>query len=411
MTRLATLLLALLLVSPFPAAAQSLAVVHARAWTLAGDKPVEDATIVVEQGRVRSVMASGTPPAGMPVIDAKGQPVTPGLFNAATQLGLVEVSSAPDTVDSRARGEQFGAAFDVSLALNGHSQPVALARSDGITGATSYPGLSGVAPFSGLAAQIRLREGVDILDRASVALFVSIGGSGNAGQGSRAIQWQSLRAALDEVRNPPPVELRTVSVADAGALRRVLARTLPLAITTHRESDILQAIRLAGDYNVRVILVGGSEAWRVADRLAAADIPVILDPLENLPATFDRLGARQDSAALLRRAGVRIAFGNVGGPISFTYNAGIALRESAGIAVVNGLSWVEALRAITVEPRAIFAQGGGKLVPGNPADMVVWDGDPLEPSTNAVAVIVEGRSVSLENRQTALARRYLGNKP
>ena len=108
---------------------------------------------------------------------------------------------------------------------------------------------------------------------------------------------------------------------------------------------------------------------------------------------------------------MRIAFGNVGGPISFTYNAGIALRESAGIAVVNGLSWVEALRAITVEPRAIFAQGGGKLVPGNPADMVVWDGDPLEPSTNAVAVIVEGRSVSLENRQTALARRYLGNKP
>lgn len=402
------LLLAAALAAPLPVAAQSLAVIHARAWTMTTDAPIEDATIIVNAGRVTSVTRGGAVPAGLPVIDAKDQPVTPGLYNAATQLGLVEVSSTGDTRDATAKGELFGAAFDVSFALNGNSALVSLARADGVTGATSYPGGSGVPPFGGLAAEVRLRDGSDILGRAGIALFVTIGGSGNDAQGSRAVQWQRLRAAFDEARVPPPADRATISLADAAVLRRVLARTLPIAITTHRESDIRQALRFAADYGVRTIIVGGSEAWRVGDALARANIPVVLDPGNNLPGTFDQLGARQDAAALLARAGVRVAFGNVGGAISTSYNAGIALREGAGLAVANGLPYADALRAITTAPRAMFGElGGGTLAPGSKADLVVWDGDPLEPVTNAVAVVIEGKSVSTESRQSALALRYL----
>jgi imidazolonepropionase-like amidohydrolase len=193
----------------------------------------------------------------------------------------------------------------------------------------------------------------------------------------------------------------------AAALRQVLAGLIPLAIVTHRESDIRQAIRLAGDFHVRVVIVGGAEAWRAADALAAAGISVVLDPQLNLPGTFDQIGARQDNAVRLARAGVRIAFGQVGGSLGFNYNAGLALREGAGLAVANGLPYAEAVKAITLNPLAIWdTPRAGTLAAGGDADLVVWDGDPLEPSTNAIAVIVAGRSVSTRSRQSELVRRY-----
>jgi imidazolonepropionase-like amidohydrolase len=138
---------------------------------------------------------------------------------------------------------------------------------------------------------------------------------------------------------------------------------------------------------------------------------VILDPQNNLPGTFDQLGASRDNAAILFKAGVPIAFGLVGGPIHMSYNAGMALRGGAGIAVANGLPYADALRAITVNPLAIWGVGGGGLAPGGDGDLVVWDGDPLEPSANALAVIVEGKQVSTQTRQDLLAQRYAKVRP
>lgn len=395
------------------ATAQPVAIVHAQAWTLQAAQPVDDATIVVDGGRIVSVQAHAAPPAGATVIDAAGHPVTPGFMNAATQIGLTEVSTAQDTRDVSAAGDEVGAAFDVSLALNPNSALVELARADGLTRALSFPGPSGAAPFDGLAATIRLRQGPDILDHAGAALFVTVGGNAWPKAGSRAAQWQLLRTALDKARAPPGGEKSAGASAQGAVLRQVLAGGLPLAIVTHRESDIRQAIRLAGDYGIRVVIVGGAEAWRAADALAASHIPVVLDPDTNLPYTFDQLGARQTNAAILARAGVTVAFGRVGGALEENYNAGLALREGAGIAVANGLPYVEALKALTVNPLAIWRRGedAGLLAPGQAADLVVWDGDPLEPSTNAVAVLVEGRPVSLRTRQDALAARYLPPGP
>jgi imidazolonepropionase-like amidohydrolase len=393
------------------AGAAPLAIVHAQAWTGQAAEPIADATIVVDAGKIVSVASKGPPPAGATVIDAAGHPVTAGLVNAAAQLGLTEITSAQDTRDLAAAGEALGPAFDVTLGLNANSTLVELARADGVTRALSFPAASGAAPFSGLAATIRLREGPDIVDHARAALFVVIGGSAwPRAAGSRGAQWALLRAALDDARAPAPATPRPAArEAQSAALRDVLAGRLPLAILTHRESDIRQAIRLASDYAVRVVIVGGGEAWRAAPALAAARIPVVLDPDANLPYTFDELGARQTNAAILAKAGVMVAFGLAGGRLEQNYNAGLALREAAGIAVSNGLSYAEALRAVTVNPIAIWRRGepAGLIAPGQDADLVVWDGDPLEPSTNATAVIVEGKSVSLETRQDLLARRYL----
>ena len=408
---LALLTVAVLSVVACAAQAQTLAIVHARAWTGQGGEPVADATIVVDRGKIASVTAHGSAPAGATVIDAHGHPVTAGLVNAATQLGLTEITSARDTRDLAAAGETVGAAFDVTLGLNANSALIDLARADGVTRALSFPAPSGATPFSGLAATLRLRDGPDVVDRARAALFVTSGGSAwPRAAGSRGAQWQLLRAALDDAKAPAPAGARAASrEAQAAALRDVLAGRIPLAVVTQRESDVRQAIRLASDYAIRVVIVGGGEAWRAAPELAAAHIPVVLDPEANLPYSFDELGDRQTNAVILAKAGVTVAFGLAGGRLEQNYNAGLALREAAGVAVSNGLPYAEALKAVTANPIAIWRRGEatGLIAPGQDADLVVWDGDPFEPMTNAQVVIVEGKPVSLETRMDALARRYL----
>ncbi len=413
-------LLALAIASP--AVAQTIAVTHAEAWTMEGDTPVRDATIVIENGRIVSVTAGGATPADAKIIDARGKPVTPGLVNAATQIGLVEISGSPDTSDAGSADER-NPGHDVSRSLNGNSTLVSLARADGITRALIFPSPSRHAPFSGEPAFARLRDGVDILEVANVGVYAVVGGGAWDRLGSRGVQWTVLRKALEDGKRalaPSPSadeKKKRKDGAPAGGppggrpqgadlIRGVLLGEAPLAIQTNRESDIRQAAALASDFGIRVIIVGGAEAWRAADVLAAAKVAVILDPTANLPFSFDQLGTRQDNAAILAKAGVRVAVGQSGGPIHATYNAGMGLREGGGIAVANGMPYIEALRAVTVNPLAIWGRGGGTLTPGAEADLVVWDGDPLEPSTIALNVIVEGCETTTRSRQDMLAERY-----
>jgi hypothetical protein len=417
----------LLALAATPAGAQTLAVTHAEAWTMESAEPVRDATIVIQDGRILSVTPGGATPDGAQVIDARGKPVTPGFVSGATQVGLIEVASAAGTRDQGSADER-NPGFDPSRALNGNSTLVSLTRADGITRALVYPAPSRTPPFAGEPVFARYRDGVDILDRAGVAAYAVIGGAAWDRLGSRAQQWTVLRKVLSDAKRAaaapagePPKDGKRRKYRDAHGgpspgpggrphfeepIRAVIAGNIPLAIQTDRESDLLQAIQLVRDFNIRVVIVGGAEAWRVADALAAAKIGVVLDPSANLPASFDELGTRQDNAAIIARAGVPIAIGMAGGRIHMTYNAGMALRESAGIAVAHGLPYIDALRAVTVNPLAIWGRGGGTLAPGSDADLVVWDGDPLEPSTNALNVIIEGRPASTRSRQDLLAERY-----
>ncbi|MBL8270100.1 MAG: amidohydrolase family protein [Steroidobacter sp.] len=391
---------------------------HAKAWTLTEDRPIEDATIVIANGSIVSMTSAGTPPADARVIDAQGRVVTPGIINAATQLGLIEVNAASDTIDHSAKPGGPGAAFDIQYAINSNSGLIRLARADGLARAITYPGSGGVAPFGGVGALLHLVEHGDVLEQPRVGLFISIGSRvAPSSLGSRAAEWQALRTALDgaiaaaakpAVTGAPAtgVPVKPVAKVTPSPLDLVLSGKIPLAITTHRESDLRQAAKLAREYGIRIVIIGGAEAWRVATELAAAKVAVVLDPTANLPYSFDQLGSRLDNAALLRKAGVVIAVSLDGVQ---SYNPGSSVREGAGLAVANGLPYIEGLRSIISAPAQIWGVNdrSGTLAPGKDGDIVIWDGDPLEPSSLPTTVLIRGQSVSQLTHQSELRDRYL----
>jgi len=175
-----------------------------------------------------------------------------------------------------------------------------------------------------------------------------------------------------------------------------------------RASDILQAIEYSARYGLRAVISGGAEAWIVADQLAEAGVPVILDPLKNLPRNFDQIGARLDNAAILNEAGVTIALTGDEAP-----HKARKLRQAAGIAVANGLPYETALAALTVNPARIFGldETHGTVSPDATANLVIWSGDPLEVTTIAEIVILNGKSIPMVSRQTLLRDRYLPEHP
>lgn len=408
--RITVWLCGLLLPTFTSAAEHPVAIVNARIHTVASDKPLEKATLIIRNGKIASVGRQASVPEDAEVIEAGDLTVTPAFMNSGTQLGLTEIGSVSETIDSVTGNDVLGASFDIQYALNPRSALFLQARADGLSRAISYPGASDGAIYSGLGASLWLEVGSPSIDRARVGLFVEVGGKDD---GSRADQWLRIRQSLDSARErrsrrqAPQTQESLWLARDLEVLATVADGQLPLVVTAQRESDIRQAIALAGDYGIRVILMGAAESWAAADSLAAARIPVILDPTLNLPLYFDQLRARDDTAAILQKSGVLVAFRV--SSIHTSFNAAYSLREAAGIAVSNGLSHASALKAVTVNPATIWgvADRYGVIARGRDADLVVWDGDPFEPASAPVIVFIEGRRASLETRQTALRDRYI----
>lgn len=397
-----------------PAMSAPIAITHATLWTMVGDKPIEDATILIDGSRIQSIKAHGSVPAGASEISADHHVVTPALIDAATQIGLGEVGGIDEERRGRVDSGPLGAAFSIAFGFDGEDSAVRQARADGVGHALIVPDGSGSAPFDGSAALVKLGNTDAEIERPRSAIVATIGGdSASRTGGSTAAAWQLLRNALDEARmferfgaGHPRDQL--INHLDAAALKPVLARTIPLIIQCDRLADIRQAIALARDYRLNVIIFGGAEAWAAARELRAADIPIIFDPMATLPDTYDRIGARPDGAALLDKAGVRLAFSVSAQGIYRSFDAGPSMREGAGLAVASGLPYAAALRAITAGPAQMIglAQGAGTLVPNADADLVVWDGDPLEPSSAPIMVMIGGKQVSQVTRQTLLRDRY-----
>jgi len=413
MKRFLSIVAALLTASP--ALADTLAITNVTAWTMTSGKPVENATILVTDGRIGSIVANGPVPAGARMIDGKGRVVTPALIDPATQIGLGEVGAITEEQSASVGKGPLGSAFDLSFAVDPAALTIQHARADGLARALLYPDGSAGAPFDGAGAILRIGPADARIDRVRAAMFASIGsGSADAMGGSRAAAWQLLRNALAEARTYRTVPRGTgprdqlLNHLDIEALGQVVAGTMPLVIQTDKLADIRQAIALARDEKIRLILFGGAEAWAAAAELAAARIPVILDPFEDLPFSYDKIGARRDNAALLAKAGVQIAFSVSAQGIHRSWNAAPSMREGAGYAVASGLSYADALAAITVAPARVMglAPQTGALAPGTVADLVMWDGDPLEASTAPALVLLDGREVSLVTRQTLLRDRY-----
>jgi imidazolonepropionase-like amidohydrolase len=401
-------LAALITATAASTSAQTIAITGGTVYPVSGPK-IENATIVLQNGRITAV-GQGVPiPAGATRIDATGRWITPGLIHASTTLGLSQVGSIDATNESERQGD-IDASFNVADGLNPAVVNIPIARSQGITSAISRP-TGGL--ISGQAVVIHLAGETigDLVSLSPVAMVFNLNeGSRSAGGGSRAGVIQRLRQlfrdALEYERRKADFRRRQMQdlsapEAELEALLPVLHGTLPVYALANRKSDIDNALALAREFTLRLVILGGTEAWKSAAALAQAKVPVAVYPLTNIP-TFDGLGARSDNATLLAAAGVSVIIveGETGGPRN--------LRFAAGHSVRNGLSWDAALRAVTLTPATAFglADRFGSLEVGKAADLVIWSGDPFEFSTRPEHVFIEGSEIPLTSRMTELLNRY-----
>jgi len=392
---------------PTGVVAQDLAVTGGTVHTVSGDV-IEGATVLILDGQISAVGRSVEVPGGIRVIDATGRIVTPGLFDATTSIGLVEVGAVSSTVDARMEGDPVRAAFDVVDGINPRSVLVPVNRAAGLTTVLSAPGgglISGQAAIIDLAGS----SASEMVVRARAAMVASYA-SGAVG-GARGGVSLRLREVLDDARfwhdnqvafDAGRTRVVSVSRLDLEALGPVLEGEIPLIVNVHRASDIEAVLRIAEDYGLDLVISGGSEAWMIADQLAVAGVPVIVKPLTNGPAGFDRLGARFDNAAILDQAGVDVIIGSFD-----SHNARWLILE-AGNAVRFGLHWDVALRAVTLAPAEALGVEDryGSLDPGKVGNLVIWTGDPFELSSRAESVVIRGVVASPDHRQLELFRRY-----
>jgi imidazolonepropionase-like amidohydrolase len=318
----------------------------------------------------------------------------------------------PTTQDTSAQGEHgIAAAHRVWDGLNPASALWAPARNEGITSVVVVPDgglVAGQAAVADTAGATRAA----LLRRAPVAMAASIAAR-TAGATSRGDILLRLRRLLDDAKaygarkaafERAATRDFVVSRQHLEAMQPVLAGRQPLLVAVDRAADIQALLDLAREYAIKVIVQGGAEAWRVAPALAAAKVPVLTGALDNIPSSFDALGARQENAGLLRRAGVAVI---VTAGVVETFNVR-NVKQHAGNAVAYGLSWDEALRAVTLAPAEVFgvADAVGSLAPGKSANVVVWSGDPFEFSTRVEHVFVKGQPVLGKSRQDELSERY-----
>lgn len=386
---------------PGLAAAEGIAIQAGKVHTVSEAGVLTDATILVLDGVVQAV-GSGLPvPPGYAVVDATNAVVTPGLVAPYTRFGIEEIELEASTRDDAVVAYPLGPALDVADAFDDSSTLYAVNRRDGVTRAVVAP-RPGNDPLAGWGALIRLSEREQLFDT-RIAMFGTLATNEFTG-GSTAAVIHRLREGLANAkrRAQRSTDTREYRYADSEALHALQQSGAPLVLEVHRAADIRRAVELAEIFSLRLIILGGSEAWKVADVLAAADVPLIIDGFANRPSGFDRLGARSDNAALLHAAGVRVSFTS-----GETQNARW-IRQIAGNAVAEGMPWDAALAAITVQPALTFGfpNGVGQIVEGGVADLVLWTGDPLEVTTWAEQVMIDGVWQPMHSRQTRLYERY-----
>jgi len=416
--------------------AETVAITHARILTAAAAGEIADGTVVIRDGKIVSVGSSAAVPAGARVIDAQGGVVAPGFFATNSALGSVEVNS--EGSDLRVDNPAIGASFDIQYTLNPESILLPVARLGGLTSAVVMPkpgrgrggndddetdaraytagggdGSRSHALFAGQAAVIHLAKGEDILTRAKVGMVVPFGqaGAGIAG-GARGAEIIALKTALQDVRDYMKNRAAydragyrelPLSKGDLEALIPVVQGKMPIIADVHRASDIRAVLKLARVEGFKVILDGAEEGWMVAAEIAKAGVPVLLNPTNDRPDSYEMLAATMDNAARLQAAGVTVAIESEGGD----YRAR-ETRYDAGNAVAHGMPYAAALAAITINPARIFgvADRTGSLEAGKDADLVIWTADPFEPLSQPTAVFIHGQQQPMTSRQLELRDRY-----
>ena len=417
-----------------------------------GSAPIPGGTVVVRGGKVVAAGAGVTVPAGVSVIDGAGKWVSPGMVVPVTDLGLLDVGAVENSNDSGARHSPFSAALDVSVAIDPEAMPIRVSRTGGVTRTAVAPSAE-ASIFAGQGAYVDLAASGNTIDRPRAFQYVELGErGGKLAGGSRVSAQAILRNALREARDfarraaPAPAGARrgmaTVGAeqpgsptslrpeklrvaesdaargtdvqltrADAAALVQVVNGAQLLFVHVERMADLRQTLALKREFpGLRLVIVGAAEGWRVADEIAAARVPVVASGITDLPGAFETMAATQSNIGRMVRAGVRVGIGNM-----FDNDQPRYARQYAGNLVAltrlpgaTGLTWGQAFAAISSVPAEIMGEGAhfGSLLPGRAADVVVWDGDPLELGSGVMRVFIDGIEQPLDNHQTRLRTRY-----
>lgn len=404
---------------------ESYAIRNARVVTVTGPV-IENATVVISNGKIAAVGADVPVPSGARVIDGKGLSVYPGMIDADTEIGLTEIGSVAGSVDTNEIGDN-NANIHVDVAIRPDSSHIPVTRVNGVTTALSAPrggliaGQSAIVNLDGWTPR-------EMVLKSPAAMHINWPGAGGGrgfggefGQAQRS-QAEARREQERQIENLKKILRDAAAYGDAKdarakdsslpkqsvdlkleALVPVVRGQIPVVINVNMERDIKSAIAFVTEMKLKAIISGGVEAYKVADQLKAKNIPVIVGPVLRVPVREDDpYDMPFANAGLLAKAGVKIAFQT--NDSAYSRN----LPYHAGMAAAFGLSKDEALKAVTINPAEIFgiADKVGSVEKGKIANLIVTDGDPLEIRTHIKHVFINGHEISLTSRHTELYEKY-----
>ena len=371
--------------------------------------------VLIEGNKISRISKSNL--RGDIVIDASGKIVTPGIIATDSELGIVEIGALSVTRDDSSDIYKIG--FSIYDAFNPHSVLIPWNRSNGITSSLTLPQNTD-SPIGGLGSFFVLDSNLDITGSSDIVMIGRVGGSRSS---SRAETYSIIEDLLEFAISLEQGDIRTnadiseviddSSIAefmdlhprDVKALYKLVNNDLPLIMKANRASDLLKLIELKEKYNLNLIIMGAQEAGLVAERIAKSNIPLIINPINNIPGSFDELASNINLAGKLEKQGITLMFN---APRDHNYHL---IRQGAGVAVAHGMSYAGAMKALTSSPVEVFGLGNrGHLAQGKIADLIIWDADPLEPSSIPEKVFINGKDIDLTTRMSRLTERYTKNK-
>ena len=371
--------------------------------------------VLIDDNKISRVSSSNM--RGDKVIDATGKILTPGIIATDTDIGIVEIGALSVTRDDSSDLYQIG--FSIYDAFNPNSVLIPWNRSNGITSAMTLPQNTD-SPIGGLGSFFVLDSNLQVSGIKDNVMIGRVGGSGSKSRSETFAviedllefasslnlkDMESYKDIADLIDDSPIAESMDLHPRDIKALYNLVNDDLPLIISANRASDLLKLIDLKLKYDLNLIIMGAQEARLVADKIAKNNIPLIINPINNIPESFDELAANIELAAYLEKQGITLMFN---APRSHNFHL---IRQGAGVAVANGMSYAGALRALTSSPVEVFNLGDrGEIVAGKVADLIIWDADPLEPSSMPEKVFINGKDIDLTSRMTRLTDRYIKNK-
>jgi len=367
--------------------------------------------VLIDGDKIKRVSSSNLQ--GDFVIDATGKILTPGMIATDTEIGIVEIGALSVTRDDSSKMYKIG--FSIYDAFNPNSTLIPWNRSNGITSTLTLPQNTS-SPIGGLGSYFVLDSKLQISGTKDMVMIGRVGGSSSRSRAEHFAQIEDLlilAKSLTKNDMDSDLELSDLiddwSVSDAmnlhprdlRALYNLVNNDLPLIMKSHRASDLLKLIELKDKYNLNMIIMGAQEAGLIAEEIAESKIPLIINPINNIPGSFDELASNINMAKRLEDAGVELMFN---APRDHNYHL---IRQGAGVAVANGMSYAGALKALTSTPANVFGiNGRGTIEAGKVADLIIWDADPLEPSSMPDYVFINGENIDLTTRSSRLRDRY-----